>query len=168
VRAISIKQPWAWAVARGHRKISSQMMSTAYRGPLLVHAAMRVDLGSCHSPLLRAAGWDPQDPLATLGTVIAVAELADICTAEVEGTRCDCGPWAEPGTYHWRLTEVRALPRPMVSLGWLGLWEPQTTLVTDVLAMLAASAPDPAPDPVAPAGEGRPLSIHEQARSPAP
>ncbi|MGI8333283.1 hypothetical protein ACRYCC_25300 [Actinomadura scrupuli] len=137
MRAISIKQPWGWAVARGHRKVSNQPMPTAYRGPLLVHASMRVDLDSCHSPLIRAAGWDPRDPLATLGAVIAVAELAGVCSAAVDGTPCDCGPWAEPGTHHWRLTAIRALSRPVVSLGWLGLWEPQPTLVAEVLAKMA-------------------------------
>jgi hypothetical protein len=138
VQAISVKQPWGWAIARGHRKVSNQAAPTAYRGPLLVHAAMRVDLDSCHSPLIRAAGWDPQDPLATLGAVIAVAELAGVCSPGADRAHCDCGPWAEPEAHHWRLAGVRALPRPVVALGWLGLWEPQASLVSDVLAMVAA------------------------------
>lgn len=138
MRAISIKQPWSWAIARGHRTVSNQAVPTSYRGRLLVHASMGVDLSSCDSALIRAAGWDPADPLATLGAVIAVAELTKVCSAGADRGRCECGPWAEQDAYHWRLSEVRALPRPVASLGWVGLWEPKATLVADVMALMAA------------------------------
>lgn len=137
MQAISVQQPWAWAIARGYRTLSNQDLPTAYRGPLLVHASMRVDLKSCDSPLMQAAGWDPEDPLAALGAVIAVAELEDVCTA---GDRCACGPWAEPGACHWRLSEVRALSRPVPALGRPDLWEPPLNLISDVRAALAAAA----------------------------
>ena len=142
MQAISIQQPWAFAIARGGRAISNQPMPTAYRGPLLIHASMRVDLKACDSPLIRAAGWDPSDPLATIGAAIAMAELDAVCSAAPRGESCDCGPWAEPGAYHWRLTSVRALPRPIVALGRPGLWEPSETLMSKVRTMLS---PSPAP-----------------------
>jgi hypothetical protein len=134
MRAVSIRQPWAWAIARGHRPVTNQDVPTAYRGPMLVHASMRVDLSSCHSPLIRSAGWDPADPLATLGAVIAVAELTGVCSP---GEVCECGPWAEEGSHHWRISGVRALPRPVVALGRLGLWEPSAGLISNVHTMLA-------------------------------
>ncbi len=144
MQAISIQQPWAFAIARGGRAISNQAVPTAYRGPLLIHASMRVDLKACDSPLIRAAGWDPRDPLATIGAVIAMAELDHVCSAGFQGDPCDCGPWAEAGSHHWRLTSVRALPRPIVALGRPSLWEPTPTLMTKVQMMLAP-APTPAP-----------------------
>lgn len=137
MQAISIRQPWAFAIARGSKPVSNQGLPTRYRGPLLIHASMRVDLDSCDSPLIRAAGWDPADPLATLGAVIAVAELKDVCDSAVSpGGTCDCGPWADPGAYHWRLTGVRALRRPIVALGRTEPWEPPPALVTEVRTML--------------------------------
>lgn len=140
MQAISVRQPWAFAIARGSKPISNQSLPTGYRGPLLVHASMRVDLASCDSPLIRAAGWDPRDPLATLGAVIAVAELEDVCAAAVRpGESCECGPWAEPGMYHWRLGNIRALPRPIVALGRTEPWEPPAGLVTEVRTMLATT-----------------------------
>ena len=136
VRAMSVQQPWAFAIARGGKTVSNQPLPTAHRGPLLIHASMRVDLNACDSPLIRSAGWDPGDPLATIGAVIAVADLADVCSA---GGACDCGPWADPGHHHWRLAAVRALPRPIVALGRPGLWEPKPALVGEVEAMFAAA-----------------------------
>jgi hypothetical protein len=138
VQAMSVQQPWAFAIARGGKSVSNQTTTTAYRGRLLVHASMRVDLKACDSPLIRSAGWDPRDPLATIGAVIAVADLDHVCSAG-DGS-CDCGPWAEPGFHHWHLSGVRALPRPIVALGRTELWQPSPTLITEVETMFAAAA----------------------------
>ncbi|MBT2211346.1 MULTISPECIES: hypothetical protein [Actinomadura] len=139
MQAISVQQPWAFAIARGGKTVSNQGLPTAYRGPLLVHASMRVDLKACDSPLIQAAGWDPRDPLATIGAVIAVADLAHVCSAGAPGGPCDCGPWSERGAHHYHLANVRALPRPIVALGRPGVWEPKPGLVTEVNAMFAAA-----------------------------
>lgn len=141
MQAISVRQPWAFAIARGGKTVYNHALPTAYRGPLLIHASMRVDLASCDSPLIRSAGWNPGDPLATLGAVIALADLADVCAAAVCGEPCECGPWAEPQRYHWRLADVRALPRPIVALGRMDPWIPPPSLVTEVHAMLSAARP---------------------------
>ncbi|WP_344830330.1 hypothetical protein [Actinocorallia longicatena] len=100
---------------------------------------MRVDLDSCALPQVREAGWNPDDPLAALGAVIAVAEVTDVCgaTAGRRDAVCDCGSWARPGEYHWRLGGLRPLRRPIMALGRQGgLWTPQDSLVADVRAML--------------------------------
>lgn len=140
MQAMSVQQPWAFAIARGGKTVSNQGLPTAYRGPLLIHASMRVDLKACDSPLVQAAGWDPRDPLATIGAVIAVADLEDVCSATVHGGSCDCGPWADPGSHHWHLGGVRALPRPIVAIGHPGLWQPKPSLLNEVNTMFAATA----------------------------
>ncbi|MFG2002779.1 hypothetical protein ACGFNU_26825 [Spirillospora sp. NPDC048911] len=140
MQAISVQQPWAFGIARGVKAVSNQSLPTAYRGPLLIHASMRVDLKACDDPGIRAAGWDPRDPLATIGAVIAICDLTDVCSAAARHEPCDCGPWADPNAYHWRLTSVRALPRPIVALGRPDIWEPKPTLVVEVMAMLEAEA----------------------------
>ncbi|MFD0899961.1 ASCH domain-containing protein [Actinomadura sediminis] len=142
MQAISVQQPWAFAIARGGKSVSNQGAPTAYRGPLLIHASMRVDLSACDSPLVQAAGWDPRDPLAAIGAAIAVADLAAVCSATVDGGTdgCACGPWAEPGMHHWHLADVRALPRPIVALGRTDLWEPSASLVAEVETMLTTAA----------------------------
>ncbi|MDX6739717.1 hypothetical protein [Actinocorallia sp. A-T 12471] len=138
MQAISVKQPYAWAIARGHQRLVNQDHGTAHRGTVLVHAAMRVDLDSRALPRVREAGWSPADPLATLGAVIAVANLTGVC---VPGAVCECGPWAVLGDHHWTLEGIRPLRRPIVAVGYQGgLWTAQPSLVAEVRAML----PEPA------------------------
>ncbi|WP_243716513.1 hypothetical protein [Actinomadura darangshiensis] len=137
---MSVQQPWAFAIARGGKSVGNQSTPTAYRGPLLIHASMRVDLKACDSPLIRSAGWDPRDPLATIGAVIAVADLDHVCSAAVRDASCDCGPWAARGSHHWHLTGVRALPRPIVAIGRTDLWQPAPGLVNEVNTMFATAA----------------------------
>ncbi|MEV4253750.1 hypothetical protein AB0J52_11345 [Spirillospora sp. NPDC049652] len=140
MRAISVRQPWAFAMVRAGNGVFNHGSPTAYRGPVLVYASLRVDLGACDSPLILGAGWDPGDPLATVGAVIAVAGIEDVCSGAVLDGSCGCGPWAQPEAHHWRLADVAPLPRPVVALGKVGLWEPSATLVAEVQAMLASAA----------------------------
>lgn len=44
MKAISLWQPWASLVVLGEKKIETRSWDTAYRGPLLIHAAQRKHL----------------------------------------------------------------------------------------------------------------------------
>ena len=39
MKALSIRQPWAWAILYAGKRIENRTWSTNYRGPLLIHAA---------------------------------------------------------------------------------------------------------------------------------
>ncbi|EOC1198838.1 ASCH domain-containing protein [Cronobacter sakazakii] len=39
MKAISIRQPWAWLIVNGHKDIENRSWNTKYRGPVLIHAA---------------------------------------------------------------------------------------------------------------------------------
>jgi hypothetical protein len=120
VQLLSVRQPWAWAIARGRKPVENREWAPAYRGQLAIHASMRVDLQACESPLIWSAGWDPGDPVAVIGGIIAVVTLAGVCSAALSGESCDCGEWARPNAYHWRLTDPQPLDRPVVSIGRSG------------------------------------------------
>jgi hypothetical protein len=45
---LSIRQPWSWLIANGHKDIENRDWSTSYRGPLLIHAGSKVDDGWFH------------------------------------------------------------------------------------------------------------------------
>ena len=139
MKALSVRQPWAWAIARGHKRVENRSWTTAHRGHLLIHASMRVDLDAFASPLVRDSGWDPDDPVAAIGAIIAAVELTGMCAATVGAPDavCDCGIWAEPGSYHWWLRSPRVLDRPVLALGRLGLWEPADALVSELPADIA-------------------------------
>lgn len=38
MEALSIRQPWAWAIAAGHKNVENRTWNMRYRGPLLIHA----------------------------------------------------------------------------------------------------------------------------------
>lgn len=39
MKAISIRQPWAWLIVNGHKDIENRSWNTKYRGPVLIHAS---------------------------------------------------------------------------------------------------------------------------------
>jgi hypothetical protein len=46
MKALSIKQPWAWLIVSGHKDIENRNCPTRFRGRLLVHAGKKVDRGA--------------------------------------------------------------------------------------------------------------------------
>jgi hypothetical protein len=38
VKALTMRQPWAWATIYGGKDVENRRRRTAYRGPLLIHA----------------------------------------------------------------------------------------------------------------------------------
>jgi hypothetical protein len=103
--AVSVRQPWAWAIARGHKAVENRDWDTRFRGALAIHASLRVDLDSSESPAIRAAHWDPDDPAAAIGGIVAVVNLSGVCTAAMPGSvwwgpepspEPDAGPGPEP------------------------------------------------------------------------
>lgn len=56
MRAITLWQPWASAVALGSKTIETRHWSTNYRGPLAIHAAKRRNIGELDD-LWRDARW---------------------------------------------------------------------------------------------------------------
>jgi len=124
MQVLSVRQPWAWAIARGHKEVENRTWDTPYRGQLAIHASLRVDTNSLGRPLVRDAGWDPADPLAATGGIVAVVTLAGVCGAAKVGRPCGCGDWAEPKSYHWRLSDIVALAQPVMTIGQPSLWTP--------------------------------------------
>jgi hypothetical protein len=127
MKALTIRQPWAWAVVHGGKNVESRRRRTAYRGPLLIHAAKNAD----PDPDVTARVlWTMADP-ETFGqpraawqarqAVIGVAWLADVLTDSPS-------PWATTGWYHWVLEFPAPVDPPIPCPGRPGLWIPPRTL----------------------------------------
>lgn len=43
IRALSIRQPWAWLITNGPKDIENRSWFTKFRGPVLIHAGQRFD-----------------------------------------------------------------------------------------------------------------------------
>ncbi len=61
LRALSIRQPWAWLIVNGHKDIENRTWKTHFRGQILVHAA-------------KAMSWEEYDEAARV-TELASAFL---------------------------------------------------------------------------------------------
>ncbi|WP_206002040.1 ASCH domain-containing protein [Paraburkholderia aromaticivorans] len=42
MKALSIRQPWAWLIVKGHKDIENRTWSTRFRGRVLIHAGARL------------------------------------------------------------------------------------------------------------------------------
>ena len=81
MRAVSIKQPWAWAIIFGGKDIENRTWAPRYRGPLLIHAGKRVIAGDYEKVCLylREDGR-PMPKLSDLvhGGIIGQVDLVDV------------------------------------------------------------------------------------------
>lgn len=122
MRALTVKQPWAAAIAHGEKctENRSKPIPPKHLGTtILIHAGVAEDDNALPADMVRQ--WPRH-----FSAIVAVATLAS-CHQD---TGC-CRPWGFPDTWHWVLEGVRALPHPPRPVrGQLGLW----TVDDDVLA----------------------------------
>lgn len=128
MKAITVRQPWAWAIASGEKLVENRSRGTTYRGPLAIHAGAAWSVRGEQDPRVKALPvvrpWSP----TTRSAVIAVAELVD----SHPDAQC-CRPWGESEyseaggrtiatVHHLVLEDVRPLAVPLAAGGALGLW----------------------------------------------
>lgn len=120
MRAITIRQPWAWAIVWGTKDIENRTQPwpwNCHHGPVAIHAATgctRAEYAEARDYCLHL-GLDVP-PLAELprGAVVGMAQLEQVVTATDS-------PWFN-GPYGLVLTGRRALSHPIPAKGALGLW----------------------------------------------
>jgi hypothetical protein len=137
MKALSLWQPHATAIAIGLKRYETRGWATDYRGPLAIHAAKRPwsDVGPWHDGARRR--FDryvaAHGPIAwAFGAVVAVVDLVDcvptrlvrgsIGEAEFWGDFADLGDDGRP-RYAMRLENVRALPRAVPWRGMQGFFD---------------------------------------------
>lgn len=90
MKALSLYQPWASAIALGAKRIETRPWKTSHRGPIAIHAAKRwtreISIGVASSwtwcavlrPLGVRMGGDVEvDDVLARGSVVAIANLVD-------------------------------------------------------------------------------------------
>ena len=97
MKALTIRQPWAWAVIHAGKTVEnrSRNITGDYRGPVAIHAGLKIDEAGQHDQLIREA-WtgetrlavDPDRPTFyhdvpwqkafSYGRIIGVADLVDV------------------------------------------------------------------------------------------
>ncbi|ETI62979.1 hypothetical protein C100_14945 [Sphingobium sp. C100] len=134
MKALSLWQPWASAIALGHKRIETRHWSTGYRGLIAIHAAKRWtaderDFASVEHTLGRLPAKLP------LGAVVATAMLVSIRRSE--DLVDTIGP-IERLYGNYAPKDVRPLPVPFPCIGRQGLFE--IDMPDDVYAVIQQSA----------------------------
>lgn len=151
MRALTVRPPWSWAITYGGKTVENRSWTSQHRGELAIHAGKNWDPAGEHSPLVRqawlAAGHalgdlNARNPVFSLGAVVAVPDLVDICTVRDVRTDCGCCPWAWRGACHWQMENVRPLAEPVPCRGSLGLWPLHPEVTGRVRAQLAGQGAD--------------------------
>ena len=144
MRALSVRQPWAWAIACAGKTAENRTRSTRYRGLLAIHASKTIYARDLDDPriLEAVAGKDFEidEGPSSLGAVVAVAELTD-CHDATYAEGCSCSPWANPRSWHWLLKDARPLADPVPCKGALGLWRLPDEVEKAVRAQLEDGQP---------------------------
>ncbi|MGH8882926.1 MAG: hypothetical protein ACRD0P_37235 [Stackebrandtia sp.] len=132
LKAISVQQPWAWAITHAGKNVENRTSNTHYRGRLAVHAPQHVRRDDIDA--LRLAGFHVPTELI-VGAIIAVTTLADAHpAADCGGT---CSPWAESGrnVWHWRL-EKTTPTSPIACPGKRNVWPLPVDIHEEVVAAI--------------------------------
>lgn len=138
MKALTLWQPWAGAIALGWKRFETRSWSTEYRGPLLIHAARRpIDEAGRRSVFLADAVRNPDWTSRTfpLGAVVALAVLdyvwqTDAIRIDQGQMERELGDWSS-GRFAWQLKDVVPL-EPIPAAGRQGLWTPDRDLAERV------------------------------------
>lgn len=125
IRALTVLQPYAWAITVGVKPVENRTRRTKYRGLLAIHAGKRVMREGLGDPRILEAiadrDFEINEATSRLGCVVAVADLTG-CHDATYTAGCSCSPWAASYSWHWELSDVRPLREPVPCRGMLGLW----------------------------------------------
>lgn len=137
MRALTIRQPWADAIAHGTKRVENR----TWRAPaqhigtrILIHAGLQEDRHAIlpYGQNIACSVW-PDNRRA----IIAVATLSE--SHRASDARCCDSDWAEPDVYHWLLHDVTKLPEPVPCNGRLGLWTPPFFVLDAVAEQIAGA-----------------------------
>ncbi len=77
MKALSIRQPWAWLIVNGHKDVENRTWPTHFRGRFLVHAGRRFDAQGYRRVRERMGVAMPEPEAFELGGIVGEAELVD-------------------------------------------------------------------------------------------
>jgi hypothetical protein len=121
--AISIKQPWAWAILYAGKDVENRswVLPTKYTNvPLWLHTGQTYDIQGADFMSDRL-GVDPPNNLP-LGAIVGNIQFKDC--VQKSNSRWFFGP------YGWVVDKVKPLPNPVTCKGQLKFWEPKDLVKT--------------------------------------
>jgi len=116
MKALSIRQPWAWLIVNGYKDIENRTWSTDFRGRVYVHAGRRIEPGDFpeQRDYIRESGLIlPEEP--PLGAIVGEVTITDC--VDTSYSPWFCGP------YGFLLSSPVAYKDPIPYRGQLGFFD---------------------------------------------
>lgn len=121
MRGLTVRQPWAWLIERGHKRYENRTWPTRYRGPLLIHAGTSLADYQVARAAAAAFGVAVPDELSlALGSVVAIIDLVGCVYNDEHITERE--PFRAAAGFSFTLSNPRPLAKPVKWRGNLGLW----------------------------------------------
>ncbi len=139
MKAISLHQPWASAVAFGVKTIETRGWRTNHLGPIAIHAAKRKTPGQCgiykyliatHDDILLAFSEQmiafefddlPFGAVIATAQIRAVGNMSFLDLEKLSDAELALGDYSA-GRFFWKLTDVVKLQKPIPAIGHQGFF----------------------------------------------
>jgi hypothetical protein len=151
MKAVSIHQPWAWAILHAGKNVENRTWATRHRGPLLIHASRsRASYNRQDAALwpelygVELPAWEE----LTTGAILGIVDVVDCVRVGPAGTLGEgaASVWALEGYFGWVLANPRVFAKPITYRGAQMLFEVNAGLIPTAFRSLPASShPLPAP-----------------------
>lgn len=120
MKALSVRQPWAWLLASGHKDVENRSWATPHRGDLLIHASAKAMTREDWEFLANVCAQlgVPVPQSLPVGGIVGVVEL-------IGCVRKSCSWWFDAdvdGNIGWVIDNARELPFIPLK-GKLGLFD---------------------------------------------
>ena len=113
MKALSIKQPWAYLVVSGAKPIENRTWRTSWRGPLLIHASKEIDQDGFDDAEDKFGAIDRRG--LVLGAIIGIADLVEVIK--------------RGQSFSWHLANPQRFKQPIACPGRLMLWTPPPAVI---------------------------------------
>ena len=78
MKAITVRQPWAWAIVHGGKTIENRALAWSYRGPLAIHAGLRwSERGGADTRVIQAFVADWRRVITAVNAMFAFVRYGD-------------------------------------------------------------------------------------------
>lgn len=139
MKAISIRQPWAWAILNAKKDIENRTWRTKIRGTVAVHASQTMRRREYEEALRKIKTLSPRVKVPSYESMPrgAIVGLVDIVGCEPKTK----SKWHARGHYGFLLANPRALRRPVPCKGSLSFWEVPANIARSISRQLKSRRP---------------------------
>ena len=114
-RALTVRQPWAWAIMEGRKQLENRTTRTHIRERIAIHSSKQLNPNRKALAAMLEDEATRQDCMdSPRGTILGTVELVDCIDTSEEPTFV--------GPYGWVLARPRLLNKPIQARGNTGIW----------------------------------------------